>query len=198
MCGTSRARIVGDHHDRLPELAVQPVEQVQDVRGRLAVQIPGRLVGDHQQRIAHERARDRNALLLAARQLVRIMPHPVRQADHAEQQFDPLAPFRARQLCQLQRKFDVLERGQHRHQVVELEDEAHVARTPLGQFSLAEPGDVLAGHREPTRSGLSMPATRFSSVLLPDPDGPIIATKSPSRMTRVMSVSTGSTCPPRT
>src|SRR4249919_3731148 len=48
MCGTSRARIVRDHHDRLAQLAVQPVEQAQDVGGRLAVQISGGLVGDHQ------------------------------------------------------------------------------------------------------------------------------------------------------
>ena len=41
-------------------------------------------------------------------------------------------------------------------------------------------------------SGLSMPATRFSSVDLPEPEGPISATKSPLADRReLMSVSTG-------
>src|SRR5260370_39257238 len=53
----------------------------------------------------------------------------------------------------------------------------------------------------PTRSsplsGLSMPAIRLSSVLLPDPDGPISAMKSPSPISSVMSVRTGTICAPR-
>ena len=39
--------------------------------------------------------------------------------------------------------------------------------------------------------GLSMPAMRLSSVDLPEPDGPISATKSPAAMSSVMSTSTG-------
>src|ERR1700688_3162759 len=53
----------------------------------------------------------------------------------------------------------------------------------------------------PTRSsplsGLSMPAIRLSRVLLPDPDGPIRAMKSPSPISSVMSVKTGTICTPR-
>src|ERR1700730_6784061 len=53
----------------------------------------------------------------------------------------------------------------------------------------------------PTRSsplsGLSMPAIRLSSVLLPDPDGPISAMKSPCPISSVMSVRTGTICTPR-
>src|SRR5260370_32583181 len=55
--------------------------------------------------------------------------------------------------------------------------------------------------RPPTRSsplsGLSMPAIRLSRVLLPDPDGPIRAMKSPSPISSVMSVKTGTICTPR-
>jgi hypothetical protein len=42
-----------------------------------------------------------------------------------------------------------------------------------------------------------MPAIRFSSVLLPEPDGPISATKSPSAISSEMSDSTGTVCAPR-
>src|SRR6185436_12352867 len=55
--------------------------------------------------------------------------------------------------------------------------------------------------RPPTRSspesGLSIPAIRLRSVVLPEPEGPISAVKSPGWMSSVMSESTGTICPPR-
>ena len=41
------------------------------------------------------------------------------------------------------------------------------------------------------RVGWSMPAIRFRSVVLPDPDGPISATYSPSGMSRLIPMRTG-------
>src|SRR3972149_3969414 len=41
------------------------------------------------------------------------------------------------------------------------------------------------------RSGLSMPAIRLRSVLLPEPDGPMRATKSPALTSRLKSFNTG-------
>src|SRR6185295_15413883 len=46
-------------------------------------------------------------------------------------------------------------------------------------------------------SGLSMPASRLSSVDLPEPDGPIKPRKSPRCTSNERSCSTGTTCPPR-
>ena len=46
-------------------------------------------------------------------------------------------------------------------------------------------------------SGLSMPAMRLSSVVLPEPDGPMSAVKSPPAMSSVMSESTGTIWSPR-
>ena len=66
MRGFGGARIVRHHHDGFAELEIQAVEQFEDVCRRLPVQIAGRLVGDHQQRVGHQRARDRDSLLLAA------------------------------------------------------------------------------------------------------------------------------------
>ena len=54
------------------------------VGGRF-VEVAGRLVGEHQRRAVGERAGDRDALLLAARQLGRAMVEPLRQAERAEQ-----------------------------------------------------------------------------------------------------------------
>ena len=49
------------------------------------VEIPGRLVGQHDRRIVGERARQRDALLLAAGQLRRIVMRPAGQPDFLEQ-----------------------------------------------------------------------------------------------------------------
>ena len=51
---------------------------------------------------------------------------------------------RARQRRQQQRQLDVLERGQHRHQVVELEDEADVRGAPVGELAFGQLRDVVA------------------------------------------------------
>ena len=46
-------------------------EQVDDLAARLRVEVAGRLVGEHDARLDRERARDRDALLLAAREVRR-------------------------------------------------------------------------------------------------------------------------------
>ena len=55
------------------------------------VEVAGRLVGQHDRRIVGERARDRDALLLAARQLRRIVMRAIGQPNLVEQ-----LPARAR------------------------------------------------------------------------------------------------------
>ena len=84
------------------------------------------------------------------------------------------------ELRQQQRQFDVLLRGERRHQVVELEHEADVVAAPVRQLARARAGRC-AGRRPRSRrrDGVSRPPMRFSSVVLPEPDGPISATKSP-------------------
>ena len=65
-----------------------------------------------------------------------------------------LLALAGRQIGQQQRQFDVFERGQHRHQVVELEDEADVARAPRGEIGLAQRGDVDAADAQTAAVGL--------------------------------------------
>src|SRR5207247_1864197 len=76
-----RRRVVGDHEDRLVELLVEPLHERQHVVGALAIEVAGGLVGDDDLRIVDDRARDRHALLLAARQLARIVVHPILEVD---------------------------------------------------------------------------------------------------------------------
>ena len=72
--------IVGrDQHGRAPR--VDFAQQIHDVEREIGIEVARRLVGKNQHRVVHQRARDRDALLLAARQLLRKRVHPVLQAD---------------------------------------------------------------------------------------------------------------------
>src|SRR5437763_7162323 len=65
--------IVGDDHDRLAVLAVQHLQQAQDLFRGLAIQVPGGLIAHQQVRVRHQRAGDRDTLFLATGHL----PGPV-------------------------------------------------------------------------------------------------------------------------
>src|SRR5215203_3979921 len=62
--------IVGDHHDRLTELADGVAHERQDLGAGRAVEVAGRLVGEDDLRTAGEGAGDGDALLLPAGELV--------------------------------------------------------------------------------------------------------------------------------
>ena len=77
-------RIVRDHDDRLAVLAVERLQQVEDLVARLAVEVARGLVAEQQRRVGDDRARDADPLLLAARELARTMPGPVGEPDQLE------------------------------------------------------------------------------------------------------------------
>ena len=58
-------RVVRHHHDRLLELAVQRLHQIENILGALRVEVARRFVGDEDVRISDDRACNGNALLLA-------------------------------------------------------------------------------------------------------------------------------------
>ena len=68
--------VVGDEQHREPQLALEVLQQLEDLGLDHDVEGGGRLVGDDQVGAARERHRDHDALLLAARELVRVVPQP--------------------------------------------------------------------------------------------------------------------------
>ena len=63
----------------------QPAHDVEHLADQLGVERRGRLVEEHQLRVHRQRPGDRHALLLAAGELVRVVVHPVAEADPIEQ-----------------------------------------------------------------------------------------------------------------
>ena len=113
-------RVVRDHHDRLAVIAVQRFEQFQDLVPRLAIEVAGRLVAEQQCRVGDDGAGDADTLLLAARELARIVVHAVAEADDRQRHLDPVLPIGLLQLREQQRQLHVARRRQHRKQVVQL------------------------------------------------------------------------------
>ena len=148
---------------------------------------PSRLpVGSSASRICgprREGARQRDALLLAAGELGGVVVAALAEADALEQ--GARARRAAAPAGELERQQDVLERGQVRQQLERLEDEADLPPPQPRQGVLGEVLDRRAVDAGPRRSvGRSRPATSPSSVDLPLPEGPRMATNSPGATAR--------------
>jgi len=94
--GTCRqvAVVRDDHHRRA--LGVELAQQGQHVRARARVEVPGRLVGEHDRGPPERRPRDRDPLALAAGQLGRLEGRSVREADAVERLVGSVAPLGGR------------------------------------------------------------------------------------------------------
>jgi hypothetical protein len=168
---------VGDHHDGLAELVDRAPQQPEDLlRGR-RVEVAGRLVGEDHGGLGGERARHRDALLLAAGQLGRAVGAAVRERDRLEQPLD--APVAVAAAGERERQPDVLLRRQDRHEVEGLEDEADLVAAQAREVGVVELPDLRVGDRDGAARRAVEPASRCMSVDLPEPDGPMIAVKEP-------------------
>ena len=75
------------------------------------VEVAGRLVGEEQRRLVHQRAGDGDALLLAAGELARQVVLAVGQADGGERRQGAAALLAERRVAVDERQLDVLERA---------------------------------------------------------------------------------------
>ena len=112
-------------------------------------------------RIGDQRARDRDALLLAAGELVRHVVMPLAESDRIEGRQRALVALTGpeRILAAVeQREFHVVERRGAREQVEALEHEADALVAHHGQFVLRRLRDILAGqHVLPARRTIETP-----------------------------------------
>ena len=163
---------------------VHAVEQLRDVLAGGLVQLAGGLVGQQQARLVGERARDRHALHLAARELRRAVVGARRQARRIQQLARArLAVARRRRRPRTCGSSTFSAARQHRQQEEALEDEADRAQPQQAALAVRQ--------RRPRRGprtaacpadGVSTQPSMWSSVDLPQPDGPRTATWSPAAM----------------
>src|SRR6185436_3354808 len=136
--------VVRDDDDRRAEAGVQVADQRKNLLAGARVEVAGRFVGEQDRRIDRQRARDRDALPLAAGELVGQMMQAVFELDQREQLARAFVDLLPRPAAQVQRQPHVLQRAQRRQQVEELEDEADLVAADAGQLVVAEAGERLA------------------------------------------------------
>ena len=115
-----------DDDDREAELLVDVGDEAQDGLRRLWVERARRLVAEQHARVARERARDADALLLPAGELRGVLVRLVREADEVEELRDLRADGVLRRAREAQRECDVVVDGGGAQQVEMLEDHADV------------------------------------------------------------------------
>ncbi len=146
--------VVGDEQDGHAVLVADAQDEVLEVGARLRVDGGERLVHEQDLGLVGEAARDRHALLHAARELPRVLVDRAGQADGLDGLVDLLAALLLAHLLAPQREGDVLADLHPRIQraAVVLEDERH----PLGRLGhrLAAQLDGARGRREQPRDGL--------------------------------------------
>src|SRR3989442_365985 len=135
-------RLMRDHHDGLP-LAVQVGEDLHDLLTRGRVEVAGRLVGEQDARLVHQRPRDSHALPLAAGQLVRLVLHPIPQRHALQRPRGPRAPCRGPKPRVDEGQLHVVQGGRAGQQVEGLEDEADLLVADPGQRIVGQVGDLL-------------------------------------------------------
>jgi hypothetical protein len=164
---------VGDHERRLAVELDGLAQEREDLGARRGVQVARGLVGEEDRRPGDERAGDRDALLLAARQLGRAVAAALGQPDAARRRVEGRAVGLA--AGDGQRQEDVLLGRERRQQVEGLEDEADVLAAQLRELLVVE----LVMSSPPIETvpevGVSRPASMCISVDLPEPDGPMTA-----------------------
>ena len=158
---------------------VDPVEQLHHADRGDRVEVAAGLVGEQQRRVVDEGAGDRDALLLAAGELVGVAVELGREADQAQRLRHLGADLGAAGADHLQRVGDVVVDGAVGQQLEVLEDGADVA-PQLRDLLLRQGADVAAGDADACPRS---PRARGSAVLirvdLPQPVGPTRKTNSP-------------------
>ena len=131
-------------------------KQREQLEAGARIQVAGGLVGEQQRGPVHQRAGDRDALLLAAGELARQVALAALEADRAQRGARALALLGGRDAAVDERQLDVLERARARDEVEALEDEAELAvadRRALvgGEARDVAPGEAVAPARRRDR-----------------------------------------------
>src|SRR3954470_16658707 len=151
-----RRRVVGDHDERAARLVDRRAQQGEHGAARSRVERAGGLVGEHDARLSDECTGDRDALLLAARELRRPVAAALLETDAPQD----VADDRARQARggEPRRQRDVLLGREGAQQVERLEDEADPLSAQARERPFVEAAELLlaeahAALRRPVQAG---------------------------------------------
>ncbi len=140
--------VVGDEQRGRADLELDPPDLVAQLGAHLGVERRERLVEQQHRRLDRQRPGQRDALLLATRELAGVALAVLGEADQLELLLRDLAARAAVLAAQLEAERDVVEHGHVREEAVGLEDHPHVAL--VGRHA----GQVLAADLDAAGRGL--------------------------------------------
>ena len=198
-CGAGRTchvGVVGDEHDG-DALPVELAQHLHDFSRRLAVERPRRLVRQ-QNRIVDERAGDGDALLLATGELLGTVVEPVAEPNCSSRALRHRFGFGGSWLGVHQRQHHLAQRRGAGQQIELLETKPIVRFLEIGQRVARQLADVVAVMQQSSPSSAD-PARRSDSSwsTCRSPEGPMIATYSPARISKRQRSSARTVCSPR-
>ena len=144
-------------------LAIAVKQKLDDLAAGRFVEIAGRLVGHQDRRVGRDRARERDALLLAAGKLRRIVRQPAAETDGDQLALG--APEGIVHAGKFERHGDILQRGHGRNEMEGLKDDADMScresapassspsllKSSLGNRDRAGVGPLEPGHHHQQR-----------------------------------------------
>ena len=184
--------VVHRRDERQPRLRAQAVEQLERLLLVPDVERGGRLVEEHDARLLRERARDDDALLLAAGERARAGARG-RRAGRAARARAPPRRGRARPPSPSGPRCGVRPRSTYSATVIQggVDGSCGTTATSRASSARAQLGDSGARRARSRRENGTSRAIARSSVVLPAPFGPMSASHSPSRDRRVDRVDDG-------
>ena len=143
---TRDVRVVRDHHERRTALPVQLEHQVDHRFASARIEAAGRFVGEQQGRLQDEGACQRDPLLFAAAEILRIVREPFAESHPLQQLTCCLdrVPALRHAPAELERQQHVLQRRQVRQQLERLEHESESLRAQRRASVLVERKQVVA------------------------------------------------------
>ena len=171
--------VVRHHHDRRPP-PIDLLEKVDDLTRHQRIEIAGRLVGEQKSGAPGQRSCNRHSLLLTAGQLGGNVLHARSEPDEFERLRDALLALARVHAAIPQGHIDVVEQVEVRNQIEALKNEADLLIANARTRVVRQPADVFAVELVGPRSNVSSRPAMFRNVVLPEPDGPVTATNSPS------------------
>src|SRR5699024_2690728 len=181
------AGIVGDHDDGLAEFVDRGPQNAQHLLTGVRVEVAGGFVGDDDIRLRHECAGDGDALLLAAGEFVgrwwRRSLSPRRSTMRRKTRRSGFFP----DSCMGSRMFSSASIAGTR--LNDWKTKPMRSRRIAVSLRSLSPDSAVPPMMTSPESGVSRPASMFSSVDLPEPDGPMMAVKRPASMSRLRSFS---------
>jgi hypothetical protein len=163
--------IVGRKQKRHPGFLINGREHFNQMIGGFRIQICRRFIGEDDVGFGGQSASDRNTLLLATAQLIRIGTGAIREANGRESIFGPRSRVAGIVASNERSKFDVLDRRQNRKKIVRLKNKPDVSASEQAELFIGHSRHLAAADRNFAGGGMIQARCEIEKGRLAAPRG---------------------------